>query len=112
MAGGAAIAHPRAEADQEAGDGDGDHAGRHLRHRHRVADEHGRERRRDQAGDESRAPDAVGADRIDQTPGNAGDAGDAAVEQHQEDGGKPDQRAADGGGDRSEIGHDVPRGGC
>src|ERR1700722_16373793 len=44
VAGGAAVAEPGAEANQEAGDRDRDHAARHLRHRHRAADQRGEER--------------------------------------------------------------------
>jgi hypothetical protein len=38
---------------------------------------------------------------------NPADAGDAASEQHEQYSRKPDQRAADCRGDRSEIGHDI-----
>ena len=56
------------------------------------------------------APSAIVGARIEQAAGDAADAGNAAGEQHQQHRGKPDQRAADGRRDRSEIGHDVPRG--
>ena len=50
------------------------------------------------------------AGRIDQAGKNSGHAGDAAVEQHQQNRGEPDQRAANGGGDGCEIGHShLPR---
>ena len=61
----------------------GEEARRHLRNGHRVADEHGRKRRRDQAGDEGRAPGAIRAGRVEDAGENAGHAGDAAVEQQQ-----------------------------
>src|SRR5580700_1983486 len=105
VAGGAAVAEPGAEADQEAGDRDRDHAARHLRHRHRVAEQRRANGRRDQAGDEGQPPEPIVGARIEQPAGNAADAGNAAGEQHQQHGGKPDQRAADGRREGSEIGH-------
>jgi hypothetical protein len=77
--------------------GDHDEARRHLWNRQGEAEQHGRERRRNQSGDEGRAPGAVAAGRIDQPGKDAGHAGDAAVQQHQHDGCQSDQRAADGG---------------
>src|ERR1700733_10094432 len=59
VAGGAAVAEPGAEADQEAGDDDRDHAGWHLRHRHRMAEQRRGERRRDQSDDEGKPPQPI-----------------------------------------------------
>ena len=95
----------RAEADQQTGDGDDDEARRHVWDRDREAERGRGERRRDQADDERRAPRPVAALRFDQSGEDSGDAGDAAVEEHQQRGGEPDQRAAERGGDRCEIGH-------
>ena len=65
--------------------------------------------RSDQAGDEGRAPSAVARLLVDEAVKNSADAGDAASEQHEEYSRKPDQRTADCRGDRSEIGHALPR---
>ena len=99
------LLEPGAEADQDAGEGNGDEVRRHLWDGHGVADEHGRKGRRDQAGDEGRTPGAVRAGRVKHAGKDTGHAGDAAVEQQQQQRGKPDQRPADCCRDRSEIGH-------
>jgi len=58
----------------------------------------------DEAGEEREAPAAVVAgERLAQ---DAAHPGDAAVEQHQQHGGEPDERAADEGGNRIEGCHD------
>jgi hypothetical protein len=56
----------------------------HLRNGQRVADQRGGKRRRDEADDEGRAPAPLRALRFDQAGKNAGYAGDAAVETHQQ----------------------------
>jgi hypothetical protein len=103
----ASAAEPCTESDEKAAGDDCDEARGHLRLRHRIADERSSKRSRDEAGNERRAPGAVARLRVDEAVENAADAGDAAGEQHQQDGRKPDQRAADCSGDRSKIGHDI-----
>src|SRR5262249_36692620 len=100
--------------DQEAANDDSDKAAWKPWHWHGVADKHSGNRRSDQAGDEGRAPSAVARLLVDEAVKNSADAGDAASEQHEQYSRKPDQRATDCRGDRSEIGHDIPwqPGGC
>ena len=62
--------------------------------------------RQNEPGDESDAPAFVLAPQIQQAAEDAADPGDPAGRQHQQDGGKPDQGAADRGRYGSEIGHD------
>ncbi len=99
-----------AEADQEAGDGNDSEARRHLRNWHCVAEQRGAKRRRDEPDDKSGAPGAIAALRLDQAGKDSGHAGDTSIETHQQYGGKTDQCAANRRGDRSEIGHALPRG--
>jgi len=72
----AAIAEPSAEPDQKAGDGNDGVVRRHLRHRHRVADDRCGERRGDQADDESEPPETIVSARVDKPIGDSSDAGD------------------------------------
>ena len=79
----------------------------HLRHWDGVANKHSGKGRCDKSGDEGCAPGPVARLRIDEAVKNSANAGDAAGEQHEEDGRQPDQPTADCRRDRSEIVHDI-----
>ncbi len=68
-------------------------------------------KRREQGGgheaDQEREPPTFVAASGEAFAHNAADAGNASGQQHQQHRRKPDQRAADGGRDRREIGHDA-----
>ena len=80
-------------------------ASRHVRHRHRIAGEPARQRRRDQPGDERDPPGPVAALERQQPGKNATDAGDPAGQHHQQDRRRADQGAADQGRYRIEWQH-------
>ena len=70
VAGGAAAAKPRAEADQQSSDDDHEPACGNSRHRQRPAEHSARKRRGDQAGDEGEPPEPIaGAKRQQLHPG-------------------------------------------
>ena len=62
-----------------------------------MTDQPASQRCQDEPGDKGDAPALVGAAGIEQAAEDAADAGDPAGQQHQQDGGKADQRAADRG---------------
>src|SRR5690606_22469914 len=96
VAAGAARAPARAETDKKAGDGD-EGQRRGDRHRRPAAGkgavEHGTE---EEARDEAGVDGDVRA--LCEPPDDAADAGDPTIERQQQEGGEPDQHAAEKGG--------------
>src|SRR6516162_1068032 len=107
MARRAAAAKPSAESDQKPASDDCDVTSGHLRRRHRIPNERRSDRRGDKAGNKGGPPGAIARVRVDEASENSADPGNASSGQSEQNSRKPDQRAADCCGDRSEIAHDI-----
>src|SRR6516225_8036257 len=113
MARRAAAAKPSAESDQKPASDDCDVTSGHLRRRHRIPNERRSDGRGDKAGNKGGPPGAIARVRVDEASENSADPGNASSGQSEQNSRKPDQRATDCCGDRSEIAHCVAlAGGC
>src|SRR5262245_19426723 len=106
MAGGAATAETRPEADEQSGAGGDGPARRHLWHRQRETDELAEEWRQEEACNEGCTP-TLFFGMTDEPVENAADAGDAPGGEHEKRNCKPDQGAADCRREWREIVHSV-----